>query len=106
MRRDRRDGIDRRQRSLIEESLERLDERRNDERRDSPRLYLRMWVADPLEGGVPQVFDGEVGLGGASWATRYPPLGKNVEVRFRIPELDDEVFAPASVIRTTDDGST
>jgi hypothetical protein len=84
------------------ESLERKDsDRRAEERRDSPRVPHRIWVKDPAESGLFHVFDGEVSLGGASWTTPWPPLSDHIEVRFRIPDLEDELCAKAHVIRTS-----
>lgn len=93
---------DRRGDDILGEPIERLNkDRRDEDRRDSPRIPQRLWVKDPAESGLFHVFDGEVSLGGASWATPWPPLSDHIEVRFRIPELDGELCAPARVIRTT-----
>jgi len=84
------------------ETLERKNsDRRAEERRDSPRVPHRIWVKDPAESGLFHVFDGEVGLGGASWATPWPPLSDHIEVRFRIPDLEAELCAGARVVRTS-----
>ena len=102
---DRRDGSERRRLGLVPENLERSGrDRRAEERRDSPRIPQRLWVKDDAESGLFHVFDGEVGLGGASWTTRWPPLDGNVEVRFRIPDLHEEVAAPARIVRVSEDG--
>jgi hypothetical protein len=86
----------------VTEPIERLNsDRREEDRRDSPRVPHRIWVKDPAESGLFHVFDGEVSLGGASWATSWPPLSDHIEVRFRIPDLEDELCAPARVVRTT-----
>lgn len=92
-------NTERRQLGLVPEAIERKSTRRSEERRASPRVPRRLWVVDTVEGGVPRVFDGEVGLGGASWDTTYPPLSTKFEVRFRLPEHDQEVKAAAKVIR-------
>ena len=95
---DRRSDVDRRRFDALGEPLERDGDRRDEERRGTPRLSQRLWIADPVEGGVDKVFDGELGLGGASWITRYPPLSSTVEVRFRVPTTSEEVSAHAKVI--------
>ena len=92
-------GPERRTLGLVPEPIERKSDRREEERRVSPRVPRRLWVVDPEEGGVPKVFEGEVGLGGASWSTAFPPLAKEVEVRFRVPEHDEEVKVPATIAR-------
>lgn len=85
----------------VEEPISRSgQDRRAFERRDSPRVPHRLWVKDPAESGLFHVFDGEVSLEGASWSTPWPPLSNQVEVRFRIPDLEDELSAPAHVVRT------
>lgn len=103
MTRDRRSRIDRRRLNLVPEPLERYSERRGDERRTSPRVSQRLWVVDPNESGVPQVHEGEIGLGGASWWTRYPPLAERVDVHFRLPD-GFEFRTRARVLRVLDDG--
>ena len=100
---DRRSRIDRRHLHLVPEPLERYSERRGPERRASTRVAQRLWVADKTEGGVPEVHEGEIGLGGASWWTRYPPLARDVDVHFRLPE-GYELRTRARVMRVLDDG--
>src|SRR4051812_34591523 len=100
---ERRKHIDRRRLDLVAEPLERYSERRGPERRASPRVHQRLWVADPAEGGVPQVHEAEISLGGASWWTRYPPLARDIDVTFRMPE-GFELRAKARVMRVLDDG--
>jgi hypothetical protein len=88
----------------VPEPLERYSERRvGEERRTSPRAPLRLWVVDPGESGVPTVYEGEVGLGGASWWTRYPPIAPEVDIHFRLPE-GFETRAHAKVLRVLEDG--
>jgi hypothetical protein len=102
---ERRSKIDRRHLNMVAEPLERYSERRvGDERRTSPRAALRLWVVDPGESGVPAVYEGEVGLGGASWWTRYPPIAAEVDIHFRMPE-GNEIRARAKVVRTVEDGA-
>jgi len=99
---DRRSRIDRRHLNLVPEPLERFGERRGEERRTSPRVSQRLWVVDPNESGLPQVHEGEIGLGGASWWTRYPPLSDRVDVNFRLPE-GFEFRTRARVLRIVED---
>ncbi len=101
---DRRMGDRRARPPKVEEPLQRAAERRREERRDSPRATIRLWVRDPNEGGVAQVFDGVVSLGGVSWMTRFPPRSTEVEIGFRVPDHRDEVRAKAVVMRTFPDG--
>ncbi|MBK7857781.1 MAG: PilZ domain-containing protein [Archangiaceae bacterium] len=104
MSKERRSKIDRRHLNLVPEPLERYAERRvGEERRASGRAPLRLWVVDPGETGVPTVYEGEVGLGGASWWTRYPPIAAEVDIHFRLPE-GFETKTRAKVLRVLDDG--
>lgn len=98
---DRREKERRNDKRVTEAISRQRPDRRDEERRDSPRVPQRLWVKDPAESGLFHVFDGEVSLGGASWETPWPPLSNHIEVRFRIPELEDELCAPAHVIRTS-----
>jgi hypothetical protein len=102
---ERRSQIDRRHLELVPEPLERYDQRRvGEERRNSPRFPMRLWVADALEGGVPAVYEAEMSLGGASWWTRYPPIASEVDVHFRLSELHEHT-AHARVLRILEDGT-
>lgn len=102
---ERRSQIDRRHLDLVAEPLERYIQRRvGEERRNSPRFPMRLWVADALEGGVPAVYEGEMSLGGASWWTRYPPIAPEVDVHFRLAELQEHT-AHARVLRVLEDGT-
>ncbi len=91
-------GPDRRSLGLVPEPIERVRaDRRDEERRTSPRVPRRLWIVDSLEGGVPRVFEGEIGLGGASFNTAFPPLSEELEIRFRVPDHDEEVKIPAKI---------
>lgn len=95
---DRRE-LERRRHTGVPEPLQRRSERRDEQRRSSPRVPQRLWVSDPREGGVPQVYEGEISLWGASWWARYPPMSGELEVRFRIPHHPYELTARARVVR-------
>ena len=91
---------ERRRHDALGEPLERKADRRGDERREAPRALRRVWLVDPLEPGIPQAFEGELSLKGASFDTLYPPLSDKVELCFRLgPE---EVHLPAKVERVQD----
>ena len=103
---DRREA-ERRELGKVPESIERRSPRRVEERRSSPRVPRRLWVVDSVEGGVPKVYEGEIGLGGASWLAGYPPMAAEFEVRFRLPEHEEEVKAAVKIARVADvDGDT
>ena len=92
-------AMERRLLGLVPESIERKTERRGEERRSSPRAPRRLWVVDSNEGGIPKVFEGEIGLGGASWNTAFPPMSEYFEVRFRVPDHEEEVKLAAKLAR-------
>ena len=98
---ERRSRIDRRHLNLVREPLERFGERRGEERRTSPRVTQRLWVVDPNETGLPQVHEGEIGLGGASWWTRYPPLSDRVDSTSACPRASSSAPAPACCASST-----
>lgn len=92
-------GPDRRTLGLVPEPIERMrKDRRGEERRASPRVPRRLWIVDSLEGGVPRVFEGEIGIGGASFNTAFPPLSEQLEICFRVPDHDEELKIPATVL--------
>jgi hypothetical protein len=91
---------DRRRYDALGEPLERKKERREGDRREAPRAQRRVWLVDPAEPGIPQAFEGEVSLQGASYDTLYPPMSTEVQLCFRLgPE---EVHLPAIVERIHD----
>jgi hypothetical protein len=104
---ERRLGIDRRLRHLIPEPLARLTtERRDNERRDSPRVSHRFWVySDGEAAGLSQVYEGTLGLGGVTFWTPFPPSSPRVEIGLRIYSWPEEFKAIGHVVREMrDDG--
>lgn len=101
---NRRLGVDRRYRGLLAEPLERHSERREEERRDSPRVRHALTVKDAFD-GERQAFDSELSLGGASWKVDSAPSTHTVEVRFALAGDPDEFVAPARVVRTLPEGN-
>ena len=104
---DRRAGNERRLRHLVPEPLARVRaDRRDHERRDSPRVAHRFWVRSlDADAGLSQVYEGDLGLGGVTFWTPYPPSSQTVEVGLRIFSWDDEFKATGRVVREyRDDG--
>lgn len=104
---DRRSGSDRRLRDLVPEPLSRLNtDRRDNERRDSPRVSHRFWVSTQGEAaGLSQVYEGHLGLGGVTFWTPFPPSSEKVEIGLRIYSWPDEFKATGHVVREhRDDG--
>jgi hypothetical protein len=79
-------------------------ERRTQDRRESPRVPMTFLVRDIKEGGSYEQREGDLSTGGIWWEGRYPPLGRKVELRFRIPGVVKEVTAEGEIIKLTDSG--
>jgi hypothetical protein len=79
-------------------------DRRAEERRESPRVPMVFLVRDLEEGGSYVEAHGDLSLGGLYWTGRYPPEGKAVDVRFRIPRVPREIRARGEIIRIEQEG--
>ena len=86
----------RRTRALIPEPLTRKSERREDERRDSPRKEIALDVREPGRPGRSCM--GDLSVGGASFVTVAPPAGDSVELLFTIPTFTGPIIASAVVV--------
>ncbi|CAM4306991.1 pilus assembly protein PilZ [Corallococcus sp. ZKHCc1 1396] len=71
---------------------------RADDRRDSPRVPMRLKVR--WEGGTESFLDraGDLSLGGAGWVGEALEPGKPVEVRFALPPSLEEVQVSGVVL--------
>jgi hypothetical protein len=74
------------------------------ERRDSPRVPMTFLVRDIKEGGSYVERAGDLSLGGIQWTGKYPPEGREVEVRFRLPREVVEIRATGEIIRVEEQG--
>ena len=86
----------RRTRALIPEPLTRKRERREDERRDSPRKEIALDVREP--GRKARSCIGDLSIGGAAFVTTAPPAGDSVELLFTIPTFTGPIIASAVVV--------
>ncbi len=75
-----------------------LDARWGD-RRDSPRVAMKFLVREKGEEGAYEERDGDLSLGGIHWVGKTAPLGKDVEVRFRLPGVAREIRTDGEIIR-------
>lgn len=77
-----------------------------DERRESPRIPMRLLVRDVSLGGSFEARDGNFSLGGFYYREAHPPQGSHVEVRFVLPGSREEIQALGEVLRVdrTGDG--
>ncbi|MBI5544462.1 MAG: PilZ domain-containing protein [Deltaproteobacteria bacterium] len=76
------------------------------DRRDSPRIPLVLWVRMIDAGGSFEEKKGDVGVGGAFFEDRFPPVGTAVQLRFRLPGTSDEIRCEGEILRTTDQAGT
>ncbi len=81
-----------------------LDQRLYGDRRDSPRVPMKFLVREKEEEGSWDERDGDLSLGGIHWMGKTPPLGKDVEVRFRLPGVAREIRAVGEIIRLSSEG--
>jgi hypothetical protein len=86
----------RRTRNLVPEPLTRKKERREEERRDSPRIEVALDVREPGKAGRSCV--GNLSIGGASFVTAEPMTGDTVELMFSIPTYVGPIVAKAVVV--------
>jgi purine-nucleoside phosphorylase len=79
-------------------------ERRTGERRESPRVPMKFLVRDLKEGGAYEEREGDLSVGGIWWAGKFPPLGRQVELRFRLPGVPTEIRAQGEIIKLSEPG--
>lgn len=103
-RRDRRSGTDRTNEGALSGDGSRKIERRMGDRRDSPRIPIALMVRHPSAGDSFEEREGDVGLGGVYFEERSEPQGSGVELRFKLPTLQDEVRCEGEIIRVSQEG--
>ena len=77
-------------------------QRRMGDRRDSPRIALALWVRQVDAGGSFEEKQGDVGVGGAYFEDRHVPVGKAVELRFKLPGAEKELCCEGEILRVTE----
>ena len=80
------------------------ERKKNDERRDSPRVPMHFLLHDVAEGGSWVEREGDLSLGGIYWKGKTAPHGTEVEVRFRLSGIPREIKAKGEIIRVMDKG--
>ena len=73
-------------------------ERRMGDRRESPRLPIKVWVKNTTSNKFEQV-DGDLSVGGMHFVDKLPIDGKRIDLRFKIPGRDAEVRVAGEVIK-------
>jgi len=69
------------------------------DRRDSPRVPMRLKVRRAGSSGDFDTREGDLSLGGCAWKGTGLEVGTKVEVRFKLPILPDEVEAVGEVLQ-------
>lgn len=91
---------DRRGEDKLAEPLERANaERRREDRRDSPRVPMKFLIRDLKDDSGWHEREGDLSLGGIAWRGKFPAMGTDVEVRFRLPGVPREIRASGEIIR-------
>ena len=72
-----------------------------EDRRDSPRVPMRLKVRRAGDSGDFETRDGDLSLGGCGWPGGGLEAGTKVEVRFQLPILPDEVEATGEVLQVS-----
>ena len=65
---------------------------------------MRFLLRDIAEGGSYEEREGDLSLGGIFWKGSSPPMGKDVEIRFRLPGVPVEIRAKGEIIRLANRG--
>lgn len=73
------------------------------ERRDSPRVPMKLLVRDKAEGGSFEEYAGDLAVGGVYFRGRYPPEGNLFEVRFHLPGHDKDIRITGELLRVRDE---
>lgn len=69
------------------------------ERRDSPRVPMRFWVRDAVDGGSFEERNGDLATGGVFFAGALPGMGDIFEIRFKLPGHDENLVVKAELLR-------
>lgn len=93
-RRDRRTGLD-----IVVEGEDLEFRRRMGDRRDSPRVPVKIRVRYPETGGSFEERDGDISIGGVYYREAIPPQSKRVELRFRLPTFAAEASCGGEILR-------
>jgi hypothetical protein len=75
---------------------------RGEERRDSPRVPMRFLVRLAGSGAEFEAREGDLSLGGCAWKGGGMAPGTQVELRFLLPSLPDELLVRGEVLKLTD----
>jgi hypothetical protein len=78
--------------------------RKNDERRESPRVPMGFWVRRAGSEGPFETHEGDLSLGGCSFRGAVLEPGAQIELRFRLPAFPAELYVKGEVLVGTELG--
>lgn len=81
--------------------VERKDEARNEDRRESPRVPMKFQVRRVGGAAGPEAHEGDLSLGGCAWHGGPMEAGAQVEVRFTLPGSEAELHALGEVLQVS-----
>ena len=91
-----------RTRKVVPEKTDvRRRERRMGDRRESPRLPIKVWVKNAASNKFEQV-EGDISVGGMHFVDKLPIAGKRIDLRFKIPGRAEEVHVAGEVVRVSE----
>jgi PilZ domain len=93
---ERRNDSNRRHQRLVDVPLSRKRDRRDEERRNSPRKEVAFDVREPKKKA--RSCQGDVSVEGASYITTAPPLGDVVQLMLTIPTYAGPMVAQGRVV--------
>ena len=76
----------------------RVRERRMGDRRESPRLPIKVWVKNSTADTFEQV-QGDISVGGMLFVDKLPISGKKIDLRFKLPGRAAEVRVHGEVVQ-------
>ena len=76
-------------------------ERRMGDRRESPRLPIKVWVKNTASNTFEQV-EGDISVGGLHFVDKLPITGKKIDLRFKLPGRTEEVRVHGDVIQVSE----
>jgi hypothetical protein len=68
------------------------------DRRDSPRVSVKLWIRQVEVGEAFEEREGNVGVWGAYFESTSAPIGKVVELKFALPGLDEEFLCNGEIL--------
>jgi hypothetical protein len=79
-------------------------ERRMGDRRESPRLPIKVWVRNAAATDFEEV-EGDISVGGMHFTDVRPIQGKKIDLRFKLPNRDAEVRVQGDVVEVSSKGN-